>query len=110
MTLEQAIQRILDKESQISQLQSEIRLAKQNLKNLTPYKIGDKVLVVAGTKSMEVYIQGVEWSTHRARGQNLKYAYLFSKPKKDGSMGHQSAGIYGYDSVTLITKGNGHSI
>jgi len=101
MTLEQALKRIQDKESQIDNLQKEIRETKAALKNITPYKIGDKVKVDWGTKDSEdCYIADVEYNPYYKE----LYKYSFKKIKKDGTMSQQSAGIYYYSNVTLIEK------
>lgn len=94
MTIEQAIKRINDKQSQINNLQKEIRETQLQIKQLCPLKVGDLVLVNGDKK---VYISGIEYkSTHPY------FRYKFSKPKKDGTMGMQSAGIYYYKSVDKI--------
>jgi hypothetical protein len=106
MILEQALKRIQDKESQITNLQKEIRETKAALKNITPYKIGDKVRVNWGTNTSEdCYIADVDYNSYC---KDL-YEYKFNKIKKDGTMSQQSAGIYRYDTVTLIKRSNENS-
>jgi hypothetical protein len=101
MILEQALKRIQDKESQITNLQKEIRETKAALKNITPYKIGDKVRVDWGTNTSEdCYIADVHYNSYH---KDL-YEYKFNKIKKDGTMSQQSAGIYRYSNVTLIER------
>lgn len=96
MTLEQAIKKILDKQSQVKQLEKEILDTKRELKNLTPYKVGDLVKV---DNKYEVYVSDVQWYWC-----NSYYEYKFTKPKKDGTMGQQGSGIYSYNKVELIKR------
>lgn len=94
MTLEQCIQSILDKQSHINQLETEIAKRKQQLKELTLFSVGDKVLI---DKKHIVYVADVEWYSIKPY-----YRYRFNKEKKDGTMSGQSAGINGYTSIELI--------
>ena len=64
MTLEQALKRIQDKESQVTNLQKEIRETKAQLKNLTLCKVGDKVLVNWGSNNEECYVANVEYNSY----------------------------------------------
>lgn len=94
MTLEQAIKRIQDKQSQITQLQREVRDTISKLKDLTPFKVGGKVKVTSGRTIKVCFVSGVE-SHWRAP----YWEYAFKGIKKDGTMSQQSAGIYSYDRV-----------
>jgi hypothetical protein len=94
MTLEQALKRIQDKISQITKLEREIADTKAELKNLTPLKVGSKVLVDG---DIECYIADVEWEYSKPH-----WKYKFNKIRKDGTMSGQSVGIYRYNSVELI--------
>lgn len=95
MTLEQAIQKILDKKSQAIQLNREIEDTKKKLKELTPIKVGEKVLVDG---KHTLYVSDVEYTGYGS----VKYQYRFTKPKKDGTMGQQGAGIWSYKTVERI--------
>jgi hypothetical protein len=103
MTLEQAVQRILDKQSEVVKLQQEIFSLKNGLKELTPLRVGQKVKVVVSdgyskTKEIICFITGTKWLGYGVD----KWGYTFSKCKKDGTMSEQSAGIYSYDSIEPI--------
>lgn len=104
MNLKQAIKQIEDKESQVIQLEKEIEDIKSKLIELTELKYGDKVKVT--TKDWEkniektiCYISGCEYKGYAKD----KIKYRFNKEKKDGTMSHQSAGIY-HNNDTLIEK------
>lgn len=99
MTLEQALKRIQDKESQIDSLEQEIRETKEKLIELTPLKKGDKVKLT-GYKNKETicFVSGVEYKLWREE----QFEYTFVAMKKDGTPSLQSPGIYYYDKIEKI--------
>lgn len=96
MTLEKCIESILDKQKQVKDLSNEIRGLEENLKELAPFKKGDKVLV---DSKYRVYVTDVQLNWREPY-----YEYKFCKEKKDGTMSGQSAGIYYYKTVELIKR------
>lgn len=101
MTLEQTLEEIKEKSEQVYQLRREIDDLKGNLKNLTPFKVGDKVLVkVSDLKEQEAFIRDVEYVGYEVE----KYKYTFNDVKQDGTMSGRGAGIYSYEKVILIAK------
>lgn len=91
MKIEQLQQRILDKKSQIKNLELDIEKLKDEMIALSEFKIGEKVRVINNDRDRgEVYIDTISVNNY-----DNKIEYTFAKPKKDGSYGKQGAGIYG---------------
>lgn len=101
-TLEQIKKQILDKSSLMNQLRIEIGNLKNEAVKLAPYQIGDRVLVNDGRGDVEVYVSKIEY-VNDWRGL---FDYSYSKPKKDGTMGLQGAGIYFRQPIRKIETNN----
>lgn len=87
------VQQITDKESQIKNLEIAIEKVKQDMIGICPYKVGDLVEVESRKdKLVQVYVSDIKVYSYWDTGDG--YEYKFTKPKKDGTMGQQSAGIY----------------
>jgi hypothetical protein len=73
---------------------------------LSPYKVGDKVVVKNRNVEREVFVLDVKVSTFRtnwvdATNPEMYYEYIFAAVKKDGTMSKNSAGLWG---ATIIRK------
>jgi predicted 3-demethylubiquinone-9 3-methyltransferase (glyoxalase superfamily) len=101
-TKEQLIKAINDRQSQIGQLSTEIKTLKEQLIELSEFKVGDKVRIGKknGFKNSIEYTECFISEVYI--GYKNKIDYKFSKMKKDGTMSGQSAGIYSFDSIELM--------
>lgn len=94
MSFEQCQKAIHEKNEQMNNLKREARELSKKAMILSPFGIGDKVLV----NNIETcYISHLGYS-------HSGVTYKFNKPKKDGTMGGQGAGIYYVDSIKLLKK------
>jgi len=92
MTIEQCKQSILDKQSQVTQLQKEIADRKAQLIEMSPIKLGDKVMVTTRIysaskdpydKQQTGFVKEVELS------YKLEFNYKVFEPNKDGTKAGQ---------------------
>lgn len=94
-------QELLDRYQELNQVIKDAKDKQKDLLNeyekTLPYKVGDLVKIKIGwgpfVKIQSVYIGAISVSI----GSYLHINITFNKPKKDGTMGLQSAGIYNYD-------------